>query len=94
MKIIQLIKLLIVAILTVNIISCTTIFGEKAKEDALNLANKKAKNLGLKVGKACKYIGIGDNSGQTAIKNGKIKLKMFSVNVGGILKNCTYVYGK
>lgn len=74
--------------------SCAVLMGEKAKEDAFNKANKKAKTMGLKVGKACSYIGIGDNSEQTAVKNGKIKVKMFSVKVGGILKNCTYAYGK
>ncbi|GEM_PF-6163503 len=69
--------------------------GEKAKEDALQAANKKAKSMGLKVGSACKYVGfVGDNSEKKALANGGIKIKMFSVNAGGLIKNCTYVYGK
>ena len=78
-----------------SISSCATLMGEKAKEDALQVANKKAKTMGLKVGSACKYIGfIGDNSEKKALSNGGVKVKMFSVKVGGLLKNCTYVYGK
>ena len=75
--------------------SCATLMGEKAKEKALDEANKKAKRMGLKVGSACKYLGfIGNNSEKSALSNGGVKVKMFSVNVGGLLKNCTYVYGK
>jgi len=76
--------------------NCATLIGEKAKDDALKAANTKAQKMGLKVGSACKYLGfIGDNSEQKATANGSIKIKLFSVkNVGGIIKSCTYVYGK
>ena len=75
--------------------SCAVLVGEKAKDEAFKKANNKAKATGLKVGSACKYVGfIGDNSERKATKNGKIGIKMFSVNVGGFLKNCTYAYGR
>jgi hypothetical protein len=80
---------------TIMLSSCTILVGEKAKDEAFKRANNKAKATGLKVGSACKYVGfIGDNSEKKAVKNGKIGIKMFSVNVGGVLKNCTYVYGR
>ena len=81
--------------LSLTLTNCATLMGEKAKDDALNAANSKAKTLGLKVGSSCKYIGfIGNNSESNAIKNGNIKMKMFSVNAGGFFKNCTYAYGR
>ena len=95
MKISIFLKLLLL-ILVVNTTSCATLMGEKAKDDALKTANKKAKSMGLKVGSACKYIGfIGDSSEKKAMSNGGMKNKLFSVkDVGGVFKKCTYVYGK
>ena len=76
--------------------SCASLKGDVAKDKALTEANKKAKMMGLKVGSSCKYIGfIGSGTEQQAIKDGKIKMKLFSVkDVGNIFKKCTYVYGR
>lgn len=85
----------LLSISTLSLTSCAQLVGDKAKDEAFKVANNKAKSMGLKVGSACKYIGfIGDNSESKAVADGKIKFKMFSVQTGGLLKNCTYAYGK
>ena len=90
------INFLLIMTFILNLTSCATLIGEKAKDDALKTANAKAQKMGLKVGSSCKYLGfIGDNSEQKAVANGGIKIKLFSVkNVGAVIKSCTYAYGK